>query len=723
MPVSFGVPTDAPPTPPRPAALRPAAALAAAVVACLALAYGLAACDPAPAAQAADADWAYVGDAACASCHADLTASYHRTGMGRAVSRFDPATAPERFGPDGQSPLVCDVPEGAPDDGYCYQAFVRGDTLFQRETHPDVPGYERTVAAAYVVGSGNATRSYLQAEPVPAGDSTAAGEYLTQMPLTWYVEREIWDLSPGYTQSNSRFGRPIALECLTCHDGRPGHEASQNFYTDVPLGISCERCHGPGSAHVEAFEVGGGSSEDTRIVNPASLSPALQLDVCQQCHLTGTTVYAPGEDPTTYRPGRPLAAHRTIFASEQAVEDPEAFGISSHAERMARSACFQESTGTERPMTCTTCHDPHLPNAELPADHFDLACQSCHGAEGAAHDVACSRPGVAGLAEAMTGDCSSCHMRRAGTSDIPHVSFTDHWIQRAPPPSRDDQRGPTAASLRRTTPFTLVEMTGGDARSSAETDLALGMATFALYDTQHRLPAYLPTSIARIRAGLAAGAEHPDAPVVLGRALAEADSLDAAERVLAEAHAARPADHQAALWLGIVRRQAGRHADAVAPLRAAVRLAPRFTEARTQLAQALAGSGQTAEAASVLDAALALDPDRHAGAWNDLGFYRLQADGPDAALPALRRAVALDPRLPTARANLGTALLASGDLDAAAAQFEAALRVDPSAVAALGNLGVVRSQQGRTAEARRAFERLLQISPGDARARAALAAL
>ena len=643
--------------------------------------------------------------------------------MGRAVSRFDPATAPERFGPDGASPLVCDAPDGAPDDGYCYQAFVRGDTLFQRETHPDVPGYERTVAAAYVVGSGNATRSYLQAVAVPAGDSTEAGEYLTQMPLTWYVERALWDLSPGYTQSNSRFERPIALECLTCHDARPGHEPSQNFYTDVPLGISCERCHGPGSAHVEAFEVGGGAPDDTRIVNPADLSPELQLDVCQQCHLTGTTVYAPGQDPTTYRPGRPLAAHRSVFASEQSVEDPEAFGIASHAERMARSACFQESAGTARPMTCTTCHDPHLPNAELPADHFDLACQSCHGAEGAAHDVACSRPGVASLAEAMTGDCASCHMRRAGTSDIPHVSFTDHWIQRTPPASRDDQRGPDAASLQRRTPFTLVEMTRGGARSAAEADLALGLATFALYDTQHRLPAYLPTAIARIRAGLAGGAAHPDAAVVLGRALAEADSFAAADRVLSDAVSARPEDPQAALWLGVARRQAGRPAEAVAPLRAAVRLAPRFTEARLQLAQALAGSGQTAEAARVLQAALALDPDRHAGAWNDLGFYRLQTDDLPGALAALRRAVALDPRLPTARANLGTALLASGDLAAAAAQFEAALRVDPSEVAALGNLGVVRARQGRAAEARRAFERLLQITPGDARARAALDAL
>ena len=734
--VSFGVSSEAPRFPAR------GAALAAGLALCVALAYGIAACNPAPepapgsdpgADAATGDDWTYVGDAACASCHADLTASTHRTGMGRAVSRFDPATAPEQFDASGRSPLVCDADDGAPGGGYCYQAVLRGDALSIIETHPAEPGYAREEAVAYVIGSGNATRSYMMAEAAAATDTLAAGEYLTEMPLTWYVEREVWDLSPGYERLHNRFDRPITLDCLTCHDARPAHEPSQNFYTDVPLGISCERCHGPASAHVEAFEVGGGAADDTRIVNPATLSPELQLDVCQQCHLTGTTVYAAGQDATTYRPGRPLSSHRALFATEASLEDPEAFGIASHAERLARSACFQQSQGSTTPMTCTTCHDPHVANDELPDDHFNASCQSCHSAGGTAgpadarspaHDVVCSRPGTSGLEEAMTGDCGACHLRRAGTSDIPHVSFTDHWIRRSPPPGSTGGDGLAASdALRRDTPFRLVEMTDGGGRSAAETDLVLGLATFTLYDLEHALPAYLPVAVARLRAGLAGGAEHPAARVALGRALAEMDSTDAADAVLANALARNPGDADAALWLGETRRRAGRFAEAVAPLRAAVRLAPRYTEARLQLAQALHGAGRTADAVGVLERALEQDPERHAGAWNDLGFYRLQTGDLDGARPALRRAVALDPRLPTARVNLGTALLAADDLAGAAAQFEAALRTDPSALAALGNLGVVRARQNRTADARRAFERLLALSPGDARARAALDAL
>ena len=180
----------------------------------------------------------YVGDEACADCHDELYRSYHRTGMGRSVSRFDPVTAPERF--DGAARVY------DPQHNLYYEPFVRGDTLFQREFRQDDAGclvHERVHPAAWVVGSGNATRSYLM----------DVNGHITQMPLTWYVDKAQWDLSPGYEQTNLRFGRAISLECMTCHNGLPVHSPfTQSHYTDVPEGITCERCHGPGSAHVDA---------------------------------------------------------------------------------------------------------------------------------------------------------------------------------------------------------------------------------------------------------------------------------------------------------------------------------------------------------------------------------------------------------------------------------------------------------------------------------------
>jgi len=659
----------------------------------------------------------FVGDEACANCHADIYSSYHETGMGRSVSRFDPATAPEQFNAAGRSPEVCHDASG-----YCYVAFVRGDTLFQHEFRRDDPEHGRTYAASHVVGSGNATRSYFMVAGA-LEDALDAG-YYTEMPLTWYVERELWDLSPGYEQTNNRFERPIVPECMTCHNGPPEFETGpQNFYTEVPLGITCERCHGPASEHVETQLAGGGveGEPDPTIVNPARLDAGRQLAVCQQCHLTGVTVFKPGEDPTTFRPGMALSDNRAVFARREQVDDPEAFGISSHALRMMQSVCFTATRGLNDALTCTTCHDPHRSTASMEADHFNTTCRSCHGSE--AHMAACARPEVASVEEAMTGNCVSCHMQRSGTSDIPHVLFTDHWIRRTLPPPRppeDIERGGV-----RSIPFTLVDVTAREAvlvredertQSDAEAEVSEALAYWTFYETEHRLPAYLPGISEHLRRGLAAGVDRPEAHRALGRALAAMDSLRAAEQVLAIGAARWPNDPFLPYELGTVRLRLGDADGAIEPLRSAVAAAPRFTEARLKYAEALAAGGQAEAAIAAYREAARRDPARHPTAWNNLGFHLLRLGRPAVAVDALRQAVVLDPVLAEARANYGAALLAIERLGEATVQFEAALRYRPDYIPALGNLGVIRVQQGRQAEARRLFEHVLRLAPGDRQA-------
>lgn len=669
----------------------------------------LAGCEREPEADGREAapvaEAAFAGDEACASCHADLYASYHRTGMGRSVSRFDPATAPERLDPDGRSPTVYN----ARFDLY-YEAFVRGDSLFQREFRLDEGGglvHELVYLADYVVGSGNATRSYFM----------RANGFVTEMPLTWYVERELWDMSPGYETSNSRFSRPATLECMTCHNGLPEHSAfTQNHYDELPLGITCERCHGPSGEHVEARLAGAEpGGPDPTVVNPARLERTLQLSVCQQCHLEGIAVFKPGEDPTTFRPGDALAAHRSVFVRQDKIEDPEDFGIASHGLRLAQSACFEQSA-----MTCTTCHDPHQPTADFGPDAFNATCRSCHGGdEAAAHDTFCSRPAADSPAEAMTGDCVSCHMQVGGTSDIPHVSFTDHWIRREVPPARP--AGRLDRELTRDEPFVLVNLLESEQPlDPGVADLEAGLAYFHLYETLHRIPDYLPDVAARIRRGLAAGADHPEARLTLGRALIEMDSLVAAERVLGEAVSAHPDDAWAHYWLGEARTRRGNHAAAEGPLRRAVEIQPLFVEARVALADALAESGRVDEAIAELETAAETNPEHATEAWNNLGFLHLQAGRTAAARPALERAVALDPDFAEARVNLGTVFLVAEEWEPAIAQFEAATRARPDYAPAYGNLGVAYLQQGRTDDARRMFERLLELAPNDQRARAYL---
>ena len=643
----------------------------------------------------------YVGNEACASCHEEIYQSYLRTGMGRSLYPFDPATAPEQF---DASARVYD----ANLDLY-YEPFVRGDTLFQREFRLDGGGavvYEQTHPVRWVVGSGNATRSYLM----------EVNGIVTEMPLTWYVERKKWDLSPSYEQTNQRFSRPIVEECMTCHNGLPEHTSfTQAHYTEVPEGITCERCHGPGSAHVDArlsdMEPGDGEVDAT-IVNSAHLSRDLQLSVCQQCHLTGIPVFASGEDATTYRPGEPLAAHRSVFVIEEERDDPERFGIASHAERLALSACYQQSE-----MTCTTCHDPHQSVAELGVDHFNTTCQGCHTPSDG--DVVCSRPGVHAPSEAMTGDCVSCHLQKSGTSDIPHVTFTDHWIRRTLPPSRppsDIERDRV-----RTEPFRLVRMTDTTSTPPSKAALEEAIAYFAFYDTRHRLPAYLRRVTTSARQGLATGADHPGARLAYGKALAAMDSLGAAATIFADAIAVYPDDPRQHLGLGTVLLENGQANAALEPLQQALTLQPRMLEARLKLAETYEVLGQMAEAETAYRVLLDQDPVHHPSAWNNLGLLYLQQQRIAEAGPLFERAIALNPNLTIAIINLGSVRLLEQDLAAATALFERALKQEPDNVSALGNLGLIQAQQGNFAEARDLIRRVLAITPNDQRARAVLA--
>jgi tetratricopeptide (TPR) repeat protein len=318
-------------------------------------------------------------------------------------------------------------------------------------------------------------------------------------------------------------------------------------------------------------------------------------------------------------------------------------------------------------------------------------------------------------------------MGRGGTDDIPHVTFTDHWIRRVLPPARppeEIERGGVRAE-----PFRLVDVTareealaGGRAADEAavRADVEAALAYWVLYETDHRLPAYLPDVAGRVRRGLAAGVHRPEAYLALGGALRDMDSLAAATEAYAEGTRRWPAHPRLLYGLGDARLRQGDAVGAAEALARAVAAQPRFTEARLKLAEALGAAGRPEQAVAAYREALRRDPARHAEGWNNLGFQLLQLGRTADAADALRRAVGLRPPFVEARTNLGAALLAADDLDGAAAEFEAALRHAPDYVPALGNLGVVRARQRRNEEAIALFRRVLALSPGDAQAAAYL---
>lgn len=116
--------------------------------------------------------------------------------------------------------------------------------MLQRFERDGVSGGQRV---AYVLGSGAHAFGYL----------VQIGDHLFQSPLSYYTNRRLWDVAPGYEVSHHPdFSRPVTPECLLRHSGKsqPVPYTLNRYRTPAFLAesISCDRCHGPGETHQEA---------------------------------------------------------------------------------------------------------------------------------------------------------------------------------------------------------------------------------------------------------------------------------------------------------------------------------------------------------------------------------------------------------------------------------------------------------------------------------------
>ena len=212
------------------------------------------------------------------------------------------------------------------------------------------------------MGSGNHVRTYLH--------RTARGT-LIELPLAWYAEKGgSWALNPGLDESDPPIGRKIGYDCMFCHNSYPsipsGHEdaGSEPVFTgQLPQGIDCQRCHGPGGNHVQALKAGAKLADiRSAIVNPSRLGKERAMEVCMQCHLETTSAPLPNvirrfdRGPFSYRPGEPLSAFQLSFDHAPGSGREGKFEIVNSVYRLRQSKCFLESKGE---LACTTCHDPH----------------------------------------------------------------------------------------------------------------------------------------------------------------------------------------------------------------------------------------------------------------------------------------------------------------------------------------------------------------------------
>ncbi len=364
----------------------------------------------------------------------------------------------------------------------------------------------------YVVGSGRHARTYV----------AEAEGFLVESPVTWYASRKEWGMSPGYDQANHQgFERGIGEGCLVCHAGRAQAVGkSLHRITIKEAAIGCERCHGPGSLHVEQHRghPNGPDNQprdvDYTIVNPKHLPRELAEAVCQQCHLhSAATVLGRGRSMTDYRPGLPLQDFRQDYGLEV---DSKLMTVVGHVEQMHLSRCYKES----RTLTCTTCHNPHaFPRPDERVAHHRAICVRCHQPE------RCTVPHERRRRESPDNDCVQCHMPSAPT-DVPHVSFTHHRIavhDRLP----KDQPEPAALGLAAGTlrPFLHDPRLGEVDR---ERSLGLAFLHAAKEEKQPaRAAAYRSQALQRMAAAHAAGLPDPVLEAKLSRLYFEMEQKQA----------------------------------------------------------------------------------------------------------------------------------------------------------------------------------------------------
>ena len=593
----------------------------------------------------------YVEGSVCAGCHAGIAKSFRQTGMGRSFYRPSAPNTVEDYTRRNRLEHRA--------SGRSYTMIARDGQWFQRRHQGGFDGKETNVLEEridYVIGSGNHARSYLHRD--------AAG-HLIELPVTWYSENGgYWEMSPGYERPNQQdFRRAVSFSCLFCHNAYPGSTGAEEgvFPETLPEGIDCQRCHGPGSEHVEAASRKAPADAVRRaIVNPARLSRERQLDVCMQCHLEPTSRPLPGivarfeHGPFEYRPGQPLTDYFLYFDRGRTGDDN--FEIAHAAYRLRKSKCFQASQ-----MTCTTCHTPH-------GFRYNNACRQCHAAAHAA--------GVPG-----NGNCTSCHMPQRRTDDAVHVVMTDHFIRKAA----------VGASIQRAgqEPYPTPYYPEADEWYDAVAQVRDG--------------ANLAGGIPRLRKELEERKPaQPQFYLELAKAYAKAGNHGESVHWCQEALRVRPGFGPAVNELGAELIQTGDYARAAEVLRQASGPA-----AQTNLGNAYLRLGRSDLAEQTLRA-LPDDPDAN----NLLGMIASARRDYGAAEQLFRKALMLQTDHAEAHQNLANLLAMRRQYKEAAYHFEQAIAANPAYAEAHHRYGLLLLATGAIDRAQHEIEAALRIKPG-----------
>jgi hypothetical protein len=318
----------------------------------------------------------FVGHQKCFACHAEIHQSHLST--------------PHAF-------TMTPTSQSAAAQGLCNKLHFGGEGYGKFHYECDSEGLmvslperfsEKSFPLDYAFGSGKHAVTFLTL--LRDGAETVSIEHR----LSWFTGVADLAITPGQqnetpTRDVECFGKVFRGDdmhrCVGCHvtTGR----IVDGGIEDLTPGVHCERCHGPGSTHVEAAEAG--RLAESLLAIRRHWSASEEVAMCGECHRMPAEI-----DPVRLR------AYPKSLIRFQPVG-------------LLQSRCYLASDGA---MKCTTCHDAHRDvNARTSEMQIDT-CRNCH-----------SSPTQVECGHGATDKCIGCHMPPIEL--LPGISFHDHWIR------------------------------------------------------------------------------------------------------------------------------------------------------------------------------------------------------------------------------------------------------------------------------------------------------
>ncbi len=597
----------------------------------------------------------YVGSQACAACHAERVAEFRQTNHFRAcrVPRADEMPAGFAAGKGTHATR---------DPALRFEMTRAGDDFLHTAIHTTPKGEDRKSSRIDLVyGAGALDEVFF----------SWRGDRLYELPIVWLHPLKRWGNSSHYRYGTGDFSRDATPRCLECHNTWMRHVAgTPNEYKrdDLILGVTCERCHGPGREHVAFHEAHPEAESGHAVVHPGRLPRERRLEICTQCHGNSTK---PRGAAFGYRPGEPLEAFFRTAVSKH----PENDHVANQVKYLRQSKCFQKSDT----LTCTTCHDPHRPHGPTDTAAVRQACQECHKPAdcrerdrlpAAVRDncVGCHMPPrvwmnvhfhteddeyvppirrslhrIAVYPEARQEVLLAWHRKQADAASKQEAArltaaLVEHWLAEAETYRRDYRFLAAIGAVREALSFDPAPAVRAKLKEAVAVQ---GKLDADLVEALHQFDERrFPEATETFNAILATKPDMALAHGKLGTLYALAGRRDLAVRHLREVARHDPDDSYGLMMLGWMAYLEGRAADAVEDYRRADEIEPRNAKTHYHWGLALAQLGRWEEASEHFRQVLAIDP-KHAGGSQGLGHALRQQGKTAEALRYARHAARL----------------------------------------------------------------------------------